>query len=89
VFLLLYFDLIIITAALLQARLHAHKKEDLQQKAKITAMVLFYPAVDPADDTHYTLSFPFNIPYLRVKRHQSLLNWYFERTVLRDDSTKW
>jgi hypothetical protein len=90
---MLYFDIssdiTIMTAALLQARFHAHKKQDLQEKAKITAMVLFYPAIDPADDTHHCTVFPFGIPYLRVKPHQSLLNWFFERAVLRDDSTKW
>lgn len=75
-------------AALLQARLRA----DLIQKKESpvsVAMVLFYPAIDPADDTNFTTSFPFDLSFLKAKCGQSLMHWFFERAILNDDGSKW
>lgn len=60
-----------------------------QARAQVTSMVLFYPAVDPADDTCQCAQFPISLTLLRVKRGQSLMRWFFERAVLRDDVSFW
>jgi acetyl esterase/lipase len=76
-------------AALLQARLKADATAAKNESPVSVAIVLFYPAIDPADDTNFTTSFPFDLPFLKAKRGQSLMQWFFERAILNDDSSKW
>lgn len=76
-------------AALLHARLKADAIVAKNQNSIAAAMVLFYPAIDPADDTNFTTTFPFDLPFLRAKYGQSLMHWFFERAILNDDRSKW
>lgn len=76
-------------AALLHARLRADALAAKKDGPVSVAMVLFYPAIDPADDTNFTASFPFDLPFIKAKCGQSLMHWFFERAILNDDSSKW
>ena len=60
-----------------------------KNKSNISAMVMYYPAIDPADDAGFTTSFPFDLSYFKAKYGQSLMGWFFERAVLGDDHSKW
>ena len=59
------------------------------KKHRILAMVLFYPAIDPADDANFTSTFPFDVPFMKAKSKQSLMHWFFERVILGDDTSQW
>ena len=56
---------------------------------RVVAMVLFYPALDPADDANFTATFPFDVPFMKAKSKQSLMHWFFERVILDDDISQW
>jgi acetyl esterase/lipase len=62
---------------------------DLRRKCNVVANLLFYPALDPVGDTRSTVEFPFDLPFLHIRRGQSLMAWMFERAVLRGDQSKW
>ena len=76
-------------AALLYSRTNSKSAPSQLKKLSIAAMVLFYPAIDPADDSGFTTTFPFDFPRFKMRKGQSLMGWFFERVILGDDSLKW
>lgn len=71
-------------AALLLARMLSDRSENAEHGIRVSAMLLFYPALDPADRTGNTVCSPFSCSCLGVRRGMSFLAWYFEKFVLRD-----
>eukprot|EP00439_Symbiodinium_sp_Y106_P036725 s2692_g4.t1 len=71
-------------AALLLARMLNERSENAEHGIRVSAMLLFYPALDPADRTGNTVSSPFSCSCLGVRRGMSFLAWYFEKFVLQD-----
>lgn len=57
--------------------------------ARISGLVLFYPALDPGDCTRATATFPLSLPCLKIWCGRSLMAWFFEMFVLRGDSSLW
>ena len=76
-------------AALLYSKMNSQSAELEFKNLVVAAMVFFYPAIDPADDSGYTVTFPFNFQRFKMKRGQSLMKWFFERVILQDDNLKW
>lgn len=55
----------------------------------ISAMLLFYPALDPGGQFGCTARCPFPCPCFRLRWGQSLLAWFFEHRVLGGQPDLW
>ena len=55
----------------------------------ITAFVLFYPAIDPFDESKACATFSFPIWCLDAKCGQSCFHWFFENIVMRRRKELW
>jgi acetyl esterase/lipase len=64
---------------------------ELNKRCKVVGSVLFYPAVDPSDEAapRSGARFLFSIPFLRARKGQGLMHWFFERAVLEDSQDDW
>lgn len=74
--------------SLLNLRVQEYVKSTAKS-CKIASMVLFYPAVDPADDFCDGATFPLSFSALGIQSGQSLLHWFFWAAVLRQNSSQW